>query len=83
MTNGVVDIQSNVPFPVILANFASKAVSLSKNQVIGHAMPQDPTEILSIESQSEKNPDEEGVGFVPINQLRYREQMYTTYAPNA
>ena len=48
MANGYVVSRSNVPFKVTVANFKNTAVTLHKNQIIGHAIPQPSTGVYPI-----------------------------------
>ena len=48
LSNGIAEVQSNTPFEVIVANFGDNPVTLSKSQVLGYAIPQNPAEVISI-----------------------------------
>ena len=48
ITNGIADVRLNVSFAVIVAIFGDKPVNLSKNPILGYAVPQHDSEILSV-----------------------------------
>ena len=56
LTNGVIKIQQDVPFTVILSNFSSVPQRLHKNQIVGYAVPLDEEGIFPIQNLDLKYP---------------------------
>ena len=50
VSNGIVEVRTNVPFPVIVANFATHPVTLHKRHALGAAVPHCPQdEVCAVE----------------------------------
>ena len=69
LTNGVFDIQQDVPFTVILANFSSVPQRLHKNQIVGYAVPIDKEGIFPLPELDLDDPpkNEENTNIHPVN----------------
>ena len=68
MVQGVMDINPDIPFSVIMSNFSHHAVHLPKHTVIGIALPS-PTHILTLQPATGVVEANEGVGNKNISPL--------------
>ena len=69
LTSGVIDIQQDVPFTVVLANFSSVPQRLYKNQIVGYAVPIDKEGIFPLPELDLDDPPkhEEDTNIHPVN----------------